>query len=413
MSPVTRSATRPNANSRASSSKRPLERDRSSPDDDAGSPPAESDIAEHSQESTLQGLLKRAFGGAKSLERENEALRKKVKALERKLERVQEADDVTVRQKRGKRAAAEVATSRSEVQRLKRQVLKLERSNEKRRRELHEMRMREVKTEANELVGDAEFEVGDAAYKMRKLLQEFRDLMEANTLGEDEECPICMENLVVKKCKSLPCQHMFCEGCISQLKPEAGGCVYDDEVDSIRCPQCRKVCRRDDVEVIEQTASEQWDALLEVAQKWARMDVPRADDTSEEEAEEEFIDDGEEEDTGKEEETDTRTIASDGTATTNPLETSPELEAAPQTQYRLRRRSVVITPVASPEPEDPPPQATADPSTPQGNGAPSTQSPGASTSSGRPTRSYANSPTNDKRKILDKLVESRAKKRRL
>ena len=102
---------------------------------------------------------------------------------------------------------------------------------------------------------------------------------------------------------------MFCEKCISQLKPEAGGCLYDDEVDSIRCPQCRKVCRRDDVEVIEQTASEQWDALLEVAQKWARMDVPREDDTSEEEAEEEFIDDGEEEDTGKEEETDTRSVS--------------------------------------------------------------------------------------------------------
>ena len=57
MSPVTRSATRPNANSRASSSKLPLGRDRSSPDDDAGSPPAESDIAEHSQESTLQVSL--------------------------------------------------------------------------------------------------------------------------------------------------------------------------------------------------------------------------------------------------------------------------------------------------------------------------------------------------------------------
>ena len=63
------------------------------------------------------------------------------------------------------------------------------------------------------------------------------------------------------------------------------------------------------MEVIEQTASEQWDALLEVAQKWARMDVPREDDTSEEEAEEEFIDDGEEEDTGKEEETDTRSVS--------------------------------------------------------------------------------------------------------
>ena len=91
---------------------------------------------------------------------------------------------------------------------------------------------------------------------------------------------------------SLPCQHMFCNNCLSQLRPVAGG---DRETESISCPQCRELCQRDELELVESTASEQWDAWLEVAKGWARMDTRREADTSEEEDEEEFLDDGENE----------------------------------------------------------------------------------------------------------------------
>lgn len=92
---------------------------------------------------------------------------------------------------------------------------------------------------------------------------------------------------------SFPCQHMVCENCAARLKPEAEG--YADEVDSISCPECRTVAPRDELEVVERTATERWDALLAVATRWAKVDVRREEDTSEEEAEEEFIDDGENE----------------------------------------------------------------------------------------------------------------------
>lgn len=91
---------------------------------------------------------------------------------------------------------------------------------------------------------------------------------------------------------SLPCQHMFCNDCLSKLRPVAEG---DRDIESIRCPQCRELCQRDEPELVEYTASEQWDALLDVAKRWARMDTRREGDTSEEEDEEEFIDDGENE----------------------------------------------------------------------------------------------------------------------
>ncbi|RPD66846.1 hypothetical protein L227DRAFT_558971 [Lentinus tigrinus ALCF2SS1-6] len=228
--------------------------------------------------STLQTLLRRALGGAKHLERENETLRKNVKALESKLERIQQSDELPVKPKRGKRAAASVLDLQKEVQALKNQVRRLEK-----------LSMREVKKDAEELVDDAEFEVGDSAYKMRKLLREFYDLMEANSLGEEEECPICMEPLELKKCSSLPCQHMFCHACLRKIKPDADS--YYDEVESISCPTCRTPCPRDDMETVELTSIQQWDALLDVARKWAKIDMRREEDTSEEEEEEEFIDD--------------------------------------------------------------------------------------------------------------------------
>ncbi|KAI0722346.1 hypothetical protein C8T65DRAFT_770405 [Cerioporus squamosus] len=282
--PVTRSARR----SQASSSKHTLDHDESPESADSG---RDEEIEETSV--TLQALLRRALKGAKSLERENEGLHKKVKALEGKLERVQDADELSVKPKRSRRAAGSVSELQKEVQRLRNQVRKLEKSKEKYRKRVHELSMREVKKDADELVDDAEFEVGDTAYKMRKLLREFHDLMVANVLGQDgsEDCPICLEPLQLKECSSFPCEHIYCNGCLLQLKPVPDS--YRDDVESIQCPTCRAVFPRDELESVDLTSIKRWDALLDVAKKWAKMDLRRQEDTSEEEGEEEFIDDEE------------------------------------------------------------------------------------------------------------------------
>ncbi|EJF62303.1 hypothetical protein DICSQDRAFT_169335 [Dichomitus squalens LYAD-421 SS1] len=290
MSPVTRSASRP----QASSSKRALDHDEPPPSSTAIDSPSEEEQEETKEEPvTVQGLLKQALRGARYLERDNEALRKKARALEEKLGRLQEADDALIRPKRTQRAAVTVTTLQREVHRLEAQVGKLEKSKEKYRKRIHELRMKEIKTDADELADGAEFEVGDSAYTMRKLLRRFHDLMMANSLEEgSEECPICMEPLKPKECRSLPCQHMFCNDCVQQLKPVQG----DPYIESICCPQCRNVCQKDELELVEYTASEQWDALLDVAKRWARMDIRREAETSEEEDEENFIVEGEGED---------------------------------------------------------------------------------------------------------------------
>jgi zinc-RING finger domain len=88
---------------------------------------------------------------------------------------------------------------------------------------------------------------------------------------------------------SLPCQHIFCDSCLSKM---SGG-------ESISCPQCRRLSDVDNFEPVEFTATQQWDQLLEIAQQFAAMEGQLGPDTSEEEKEENlrenFIDDGDNE----------------------------------------------------------------------------------------------------------------------
>ncbi|KAJ8463653.1 hypothetical protein ONZ51_g10128 [Trametes cubensis] len=273
---------------------------------------------------SLQSLLQRALGGAKELERENATLRKKVDALQSKLDRLVETEDVVqLRPQRGRRRTGEtIAELSSEVKLLRKQVQRLEKSNEKQRKRIHKLSIRELKNEAEDLVDTAEFEVGDSAHKMRKarLLRRFHDLMLENSVEENEECLICMENLQPRKCRST-------------------------------------------------TASEP--------------------------------------------------------APGNPLESSPEPAAqaeqddAPETPGRLRKRRAIITPSPEPENNETGELAEAGPSgtvvADQANAedpSGSTQ-PASPTTPTQPTPSYAQSPSKDKRKMLEQLAEARSKKRRL
>ena len=69
--------------------------------------------------------------------------------------------------------------------------------------------------------------------------------------------------------------------------------------ENISCPQCRRLSDIDNFEPVEFTATQQWDQLLEIAQRFAAMEEQLGPDTSEEEGEENlrenFIDDGDSE----------------------------------------------------------------------------------------------------------------------
>ena len=88
---------------------------------------------------------------------------------------------------------------------------------------------------------------------------------------------------------SLPCQHIFCDSCLTKL----------NDGEDIKCPQCRRPSDIESLEQVEMTATQQWDQLLEIAQQFAAMEGQLGPDTSEEEEEENlrenFIDDGDSE----------------------------------------------------------------------------------------------------------------------
>ncbi|EIW61569.1 uncharacterized protein TRAVEDRAFT_44390 [Trametes versicolor FP-101664 SS1] len=186
-------ATRSGGNAKPSSSKHTLEDD---VDSSGHGTPKKPDA---SSGTTLESLLTRALGGAKELERENDALRKKVKALESRLDRVVEQDDAPQQPRRkSKKAPATAAELRSQVTQLNKQVKRLEKSNENYRQRVHQLSMKEFKSEAEDLLDVADLEVGDSAHAMRKLLRKFSDLMLSNSLDGDEQCPICLERLQPK-----------------------------------------------------------------------------------------------------------------------------------------------------------------------------------------------------------------------
>lgn len=127
--------------------------------------------------------------------------------------------------------------------------------------------------------------------------------MMVTTIQDDttQICPICLEPLQLNKCSayafllkhsiffsnvfySLKCQHLMCDECLPKVSKGV------DE--TVKCAECRESTARDDVEKVYMTEQQRWDELLLVAQAWAVWDHRGEEETSEEEAEDDFIDGG-------------------------------------------------------------------------------------------------------------------------
>jgi hypothetical protein len=158
---------------------------------------------------------------------------------------------------------------------------------------------------------------------------------------------------------------MVCHVCLPGISKGA------DE--TVLCPQCRMACSRDDIELVHMTETQRWDDLLKVAQAWDAFDANTRGDleTSEEEAEENFMTDGDE------------MYVLNFVAQFlvpglehNRTEDSSEMETEPVTELDPPSEAEVSTP--------PPVQRQA----------------------------YSQSPTKQKRRILEELAEARDTKRR-
>lgn len=360
------------------------------------------------------------MAGVHNLRGEVKSLRKRNAELEERLASLEQAEDISLQPKRGKKGGPTVASLKGEIGRLNVRIRAMEKAKQKDRKKIEKLRLKEVKAEAAELEDDAKFDVGDTAYRMRKLLRRFHDTILSSSIEESEECPICMDPLQLNKCASLPCEHTFCKSCLLQISPGS---------EIITCPQCRAGCPRDEIEVVQYTASQQWDSLLEVAKIWAKMDMRREVETSEEEAEDEFLDDSPPE---------VNTSSSRSGSLNPPAEpgaSSPVQQAMPDsvdlpTANAVQKRRISFSAESSPlsQPEDIPEheldasvdrlneasetEPIAGPSTATAQAQPPVTPPHADQTTRPTTPSYNQSPAREKRKRLEDLAAARRRKRR-
>ncbi|KAI5117381.1 hypothetical protein M0805_009071, partial [Coniferiporia weirii] len=219
--------------------------------------------------------------GVATLRREVKTLQRRNAELHHQLDVLHESPAVSIQPKRGKRSNASAQALNAQVKKLNNEVTKLVKTRERDRKRIKELETREIVKDALELKDEEENGIDDAYDKMRKLLRRFFHLMSAPSLEEKEECIICWEVMSMESVRSLPCQHVLCAKCLSSLEKQ-------------ECPTCRASIEDiHDAERVEMTATQQWDALLEIAAEWARIDRHGGDDEPEDTEEEStpFIDD--------------------------------------------------------------------------------------------------------------------------
>ncbi|EKM59752.1 uncharacterized protein PHACADRAFT_192128 [Phanerochaete carnosa HHB-10118-sp] len=366
---------------RASTSKVTLEDTNGIVDEDhlpevKASPPAQTYSHVDAGITALEGCASQLMKSLRTLKKDVIDLQKKNKQLQEDLDQAQEAADSLSQPKPGKKGGPGVKQLQAKVNALRKQVAELERGRERDRRKMAQLRAKEIRKDAEELQAQADLEVGDTAHKMRKLLRRFHDLMLAPSLEGDEECKICFEKL--EPHAALDLRTYLLQGLHAKVP-------------------------KDELEPVEYLASEQWDALLEVAKRWAKFDRRRELETSDEENEEQFVDD-------ERETSETRSVSSKPEPESLGKAESSSPPPAKGKGRLVRRTPTRASSVASSVPGEE--EVSLGQEADNTEGRVSTP-PAAESSGSQDMPSYSQSPAKEKRRRLEQLAETRNKKPRL
>lgn len=227
--------------------------------------------------------------GIRDLRKTREDLLARNRRLQCEIDRLHNQPDVSV-QPTPVKSGGRSNSLQMKVKKLELKVRQLKKTHALDRKKIRQLRLREAHKDAEELQDEEVHGVPDVEHEMKKLLRNFYRVVSSPSLEEQEECSICVETMELNKCSSLPCQHIFCDSCLSKI----------GDGETISCPQCRGESNVESIEMVEFTATQQWDQLLEIARQFAALEDRLGPDTSEEEEEEKlrenFIDDEDDED---------------------------------------------------------------------------------------------------------------------
>ncbi|KAH9045478.1 hypothetical protein EDB85DRAFT_2104443 [Lactarius pseudohatsudake] len=237
----------------------------------------------------LESHLSALQHGIRDLRKTREDLLARNRRLQGEIDRLHNQPDVSV-QPTPVKSGGRSNSLQMKVEKLELKVRQLKKAHALDRKKIRQLRLREAHKDAEELQDEEVHGVPDVEHEMKKLLRNFYRVVSSPSLEEQEECSICVETMELNKCSSLPCQHIFCDSCLSKI----------GDGENISCPQCRGESNVESIEVVEFTATQQWDQLLEIARQFAALEDRLGPDTSEEEEEEKlrenFIDDEDDED---------------------------------------------------------------------------------------------------------------------
>ncbi|THH09714.1 hypothetical protein EW146_g8604, partial [Bondarzewia mesenterica] len=240
----------------------------------------------------LEAHMSAAQQGVKALRRRISSLKRQNVELRTELDELHNSVEADIQPRRGRTGGMTNADLQRQVRSLKADIHRLKKLRAKDKGKIQKasamsifrLQLKEVEADMAELQNELANGVPDTTHVMRKLLRRFQDIISSVALAEEEEdCTICLEHMELNRCSSLLCQHIFCDDCLTRLQSGSP---------EVTCPQCREPCKREDFETVQFTADQQWDYLTEIAKEFAEMDTRGEQETSEEEAEEAFVDDG-------------------------------------------------------------------------------------------------------------------------
>ncbi|KAL5529986.1 hypothetical protein ACEPAF_6243 [Sanghuangporus sanghuang] len=147
--------------------------------------------------------LRTALHGAAKLRSRIEHLTRENTRLNEDLDRLYEAQDVSIQPKRGRKGNASVLSLTAQVNKLRRQVADLEDARKRDRRKIRKLQLKEVKMDAMELSGELANGVHDESADMKKLLRRFFELVSAPSMEDKEECAVCLTEMTLNSARSL------------------------------------------------------------------------------------------------------------------------------------------------------------------------------------------------------------------
>ncbi|KAI0268335.1 hypothetical protein BC834DRAFT_687618 [Gloeopeniophorella convolvens] len=149
---------------------------------------------------TVQDHLSALQHGIQGLIKEQGDLLHKNRKLQDELDLLHNEAGVQVQPKSAKSQGKSNSLLNMKIKELELEVRRLKKAHDSDRKKIRKLRLREARKDAEELHDELLHGVPDIAHVMKKLLRRFYAAVSGPSLGDKEECAVCMDEMELSKC---------------------------------------------------------------------------------------------------------------------------------------------------------------------------------------------------------------------